>query len=277
MFRIGEFSTIARVSDVLLRHYDDIDLFKPTYVDPANGYRYYSVEQLSVLNRILALRDLGLSLDQIGKLISDNISHDEIQSMLKLKEAQIEQVIEEEYARLRKIRGRLKEIRQEGTLSEHDVVIKSVPEQDYLSLRQTLLRLKDAGPYYYELSEAVLKRNIKGLSYCTAIFHQPAFHTENVDWELGFLLREPFTEIIVLADKREMRVTQLPSIEQMATVVHRGPWSEMHLGFAAIGAWIEVNQFRIAGPGREVYLNLVPPGQDENFVVEVQIPVVKKE
>ena len=55
MFRIGEFSTIARVSSVLLRHYDEMDLFKPSYVNPQNGYRYYSIEQLPRLNRILAL------------------------------------------------------------------------------------------------------------------------------------------------------------------------------------------------------------------------------
>ena len=98
MLKIGEFSTIAGYM-MLLRHYDDLDLFKPHFVDPENGYRYYNIDQLSDLNRILALRDLGFSLDQIGRLVKDNINPDEIQGMLKLKQAQIEQDIAEEQTR----------------------------------------------------------------------------------------------------------------------------------------------------------------------------------
>jgi DNA-binding transcriptional MerR regulator len=78
MFQIGEFSNIARVSGVLLRHYDQIGLFKPAHVNPENGYRYYTIEQLPALNRILALRDLGLALEQIKRLVHDNVSPAEI-------------------------------------------------------------------------------------------------------------------------------------------------------------------------------------------------------
>lgn len=275
MFKIGEFSTVARVSDVLLRHYDDIGLFTPAYVDPTNGYRYYSIEQLPLLNRILALRDLGLSLEQVRTMVRDNISVAEIQGMLKLRAAQIEQVIDEESKRLRRVQGRLKEIRQVGTLSEHDVVIKAVEAQHFLSIRQTLTRIQDASQYYYLLGEAVLKHKVKGLSYCVALFHQPAFHTEHVDWELGYLLKEPTTKIVTLPDERELSLRQLPAVAQMATVIHAGSWSEMHLAFAALGAWIQVNKYHIVGPSREVYLNLVPPEHDETFMVEVQLPISK--
>src|SRR5262245_12572379 len=65
MFRIGEFSRIARVSCRLLRYYDEIGLFTPARIEQASGYRYYSAAQLPRLNRILVLRELGLSLEQI--------------------------------------------------------------------------------------------------------------------------------------------------------------------------------------------------------------------
>ena len=68
MFRIGEFSKIAQVPASLLRYYDDIGLFRPIDCDRDSGYRYYSVEQLTQLNRILALKDLGLSLEQVKHL-----------------------------------------------------------------------------------------------------------------------------------------------------------------------------------------------------------------
>ena len=65
MFLTGEFSKISRVSKRLLHHYDEIGLLKPAHIDPSTGYRYYSANQLSRLNRILALKDLGLSLEQM--------------------------------------------------------------------------------------------------------------------------------------------------------------------------------------------------------------------
>ena len=64
MFRIGEFSKIAQVSGRLLRYYDKLGLFKPIRIDPETGYRYYSAQQLPALNRILALKELGLTLDR---------------------------------------------------------------------------------------------------------------------------------------------------------------------------------------------------------------------
>ena len=91
MFRIGEFSQIARVSGRLLRYYDSLGLLRPVRIDPATGYRYYSADQLPRLNRILALKELGLSLDQIAKMVDDKISPDEIRGMLMLKKAELEQ------------------------------------------------------------------------------------------------------------------------------------------------------------------------------------------
>lgn len=65
MLKIGEFSRLARVPAKTLRYYDEIDLFKPAHYDEDTRYRYYSVEQLPHLYRIVALKGLGLSLDQI--------------------------------------------------------------------------------------------------------------------------------------------------------------------------------------------------------------------
>ena len=78
MFLAGEFSKIAQVSKRQLHFYDEIGLFKPHHIDPETGYRYYSAAQLPELNKILALKELGLSLDQIGRVINDNISAEEI-------------------------------------------------------------------------------------------------------------------------------------------------------------------------------------------------------
>ena len=87
MYSIGEYARIAHVSKRLLRYYDEIGLFQPVKIDSESGYRYYSASQLPELNRILALKDLGLSLNQIQRFVRDDISPTEIQGMLSLKKS----------------------------------------------------------------------------------------------------------------------------------------------------------------------------------------------
>jgi DNA-binding transcriptional MerR regulator len=132
MFLTGEFSQISRVSKRLLQYYDEIELLKPARVDPHTGYRYYSASQLPRLNRILALKDLGLTLDQITGIMQAEVSDEEIHGMLLMKKAELEQTLLEDVQRLRRIEARL----QQNQLSNDalDVVIKSIPAQHFLSV-----------------------------------------------------------------------------------------------------------------------------------------------
>ena len=57
MFKIGDFSKLGQVSVRMLRHYDQLGLLKPGQIDKFTGYRYYAVEQLVRLNRILFFKD----------------------------------------------------------------------------------------------------------------------------------------------------------------------------------------------------------------------------
>jgi len=95
-----------------LRYYDEIGLLKPAQVDRFTGYRYYSEDQLPRLNRILALKDLGLSLEQIGRLLDDDLPPAQLRGMLRLKQAEIQQCVEEEQARLARVEMRLRQIEQ---------------------------------------------------------------------------------------------------------------------------------------------------------------------
>src|SRR5215469_15971707 len=133
MFPIGAFSQLSRVSKRLLQYYDEIGLFKPAHLDPETGYRYYSAKQLPHLNRILALKDLGFSLETIAGMLQADVSDEAIHGMLLLKKAEVEQTVLEELQRLRRIEARLQQNqRSEETLV---VVVKSIPAQLFLSIR----------------------------------------------------------------------------------------------------------------------------------------------
>lgn len=276
MFRIGEFSRIARVSGRLLRYYDSIGLLSPRRIDPATGYRYYAADQLTRLNRILALKDLGLSLEQVAGMVDDKISTDEIRGMLMLRKAQLERSLSEEAARLRHIESRLQQIDEEGALSDYDVVVKSAATQPYLAVRRTFPKMDDAIAMLRDVARAVTARIPDGVRDAMVVVAYSDFEEENLDLEIGFALTRQTSKSVALPDRSEMTMTELPGVDSLATVVRRGPNYQSHLAFGALGLWMEANGYAIAGPSREVFLELpFQRPEQEDAVVEIQFPVTK--
>src|SRR5690242_17656087 len=103
MFKIGDFSKLCRVPTSMLRYYADLGILEPAHIDKFTGYRYYTADQIPPLNRILALRDLGLSLEQIKIMLHEDLPPEEFRGMLRLKRAEIEQHVQEEQARLARV------------------------------------------------------------------------------------------------------------------------------------------------------------------------------
>jgi DNA-binding transcriptional MerR regulator len=126
MFSIGEFARHGRVSVRMLRHYDAIGLLRPASVDPASDYRFYQASQLAELNRVIALKDLGFSLQQVQAILTEQVSAAELRGMLKLRRAEIHAQIEAETARVARVEARLLTIEEEGRIPADGVVIKRV-------------------------------------------------------------------------------------------------------------------------------------------------------
>jgi DNA-binding transcriptional MerR regulator len=100
MLRIGEFARLGRVSIKMLRHYDEIGLLKPSHVDPTSGYRYYGLGQLDRLHRIVALRELGLSLPQVGRVLDERYPPSQGRPLLERLRGEVERRIAKDRARL---------------------------------------------------------------------------------------------------------------------------------------------------------------------------------
>lgn len=69
---IGEISKIVKISTDTLRYYDDINLLKPIMISKQTGYRYYSNSQVTILLKILELKQYGFSLNEIKDILSFN-------------------------------------------------------------------------------------------------------------------------------------------------------------------------------------------------------------
>ena len=66
---IGEMAQIFMISQRTLRLYHDMGLLVPQYIDEKNGYRYYSKSQFQRLEKILQMKSMGLSLQQIKSML----------------------------------------------------------------------------------------------------------------------------------------------------------------------------------------------------------------
>ncbi|MBL8163694.1 MAG: MerR family transcriptional regulator [Anaerolineae bacterium] len=271
MFTVGEFARLGQVSKRLLRYYDEINLFRPDQTDPATGYRYYSAAQMAQLNRILALKELGLSLDQIRRLLADNISVDEMQGMLLLKKAEIERQMQAEMQRIRKIESRLLAVHSAESASPLNVVIKRIPAQPVLSTR-TIVESFDAGlEIFRQIRTALPDRSRYGLCYC--ICHSDDLAEQDMDLELGCLLEMPGHSGLALRGGLHLRLGELPAVASMATIVVQGALETIHTGYAEIGRWAENNHYRLAGVPREVSLQLPTAADGRDLITEIQFPV----
>lgn len=275
MFLIGEFSKIARVSRRMLYYYEEEELLAPAYIDETTGYRYYSASQIPRLNRILALKKLGLTLRQIRRLLDKNISTDEIRGMLTMKKAQLEQQVADELAQIDEIEAHLQQIDVDGSLENYDVILKPIPVQPALMVREIFPDLASCGEGMMEMIEILpSKVDPNNLKYLTIVWHSVAYETENIDAQIGYILNSPMSEKI-MCGSRILEATTLPAIETVASITRLNPTSApVGIYFQQLGNWIEAHNYTIDGSYREVFLEL-KLGKIPEVVIDVQFPVKK--
>jgi DNA-binding transcriptional MerR regulator len=271
MFRIGEFSKIAQVSGRLLRYYEEIGLFSPIYTDKDTGFRYYSAEQMPELNRILALKDLGLSLDQIRRLLDDQISIDEMQGMLLLKKAEIERHLQAELKRIRSIESRLQSIRNAEAHKPINVVIKRIPAQPVLSVRSIVESFETALGLFEQIRAVLPEKNGYGLCFCMC--HSESLVDRDMDLEMGRLVDSDTHLPVPLIESLQLTIRTLPAVETMATTVVKGALETLHTGYTEIGLWAEANGYHFKGHPREITLQAPQRSDGRDLITEIQLPV----
>src|SRR5258707_656639 len=155
MIKIGEFSKLVQVPVATLRYYDQVGLLKPISVDRFTGYRYYSASQLPQLHRILALKGLGFSLEQIGAVLAERVTPEQMRGMLRLRHAQISQQLIEAQSQLVEVEARLQQIEREERLSTYDVMLKQVKPQIIALVRAILPDHHAVGALFGEVYDAL--------------------------------------------------------------------------------------------------------------------------
>lgn len=269
MFRIGEFSKLSQVTVKALRHYDRIGLFQPAQVDSETGYRAYSADQLPRLHRIVALKDLGFTLEQIGHMLDDDVSPDQIRGMLLLRQAELEQQLREDEVRMARVAARLRQIEQDGKMPDYEFTIKQVEPLTVASIREVLPSYEHVGRLFAQLYVDFRRRGLKPAGPPLAIYYDEDFKDRDVDVEAALPLEVDAMPI----DDEDLTIRELPEA-RMVTVMHHGPYDAFSAVYAAFMSWAEFSSFRIVAPNREIYVR--GPGEDiapQDYMTEVQFPV----
>ncbi|TCC65972.1 MerR family transcriptional regulator [Kribbella pittospori] len=269
MFAIGEFARHGRVSIRMVRHYDAIGLLRPAYVDPATGYRSYTAGQLADLNRIVALKDLGFSLEQVRTMVADEISPAELQALLTIRRAELESTVAESYARLAQVESRLRGIAAD--LPTADVVIKDLAAVRLVGLTTTAASFTPADispvvhPLCAELGRRLPHAAVRPSGHLTCLYER-SHETED---EVVVRATVP-AAIDAEGNLNGLDVIDLPAV-RAATLVHRGPIDQVLPAWQALAGWIDDNGHRSSEPARELYLDC--PDDPDGWVTELQEPI----
>ena len=281
MFKIGEFSQLGQVSVRMLRHYDKLGLLNPEHTDPFTGYRYYKLDQLPRLNRILALKDLGLSLDEIARLLESNLELEQLEGMLLMKQAQIQQNIQEEQQRLARVASRLRQIKQEDEPSPYEIVLKTIDPVYIVGKRQVVPTLDDMKAYrcggFDVLYDWLRLFQVETSGYEMVIYHMQEFVEENIDMELALPLGADAVTELQDRCSDDVYIRDVQSPFPMATTVHYGSIMDIPSAIIALGQWVVENDYHFAGAVQELHLSGSEQRMTDydNIVFEFQIPVSK--
>jgi DNA-binding transcriptional MerR regulator len=271
MFSIGEFAQHGRVSVRMLRHYDAIGLLRPACVDPVTGYRSYQASQLAQLNRVIALKDLGFTLQQVQEIMAEQVSAAELRGMLRLRRAEIQSRIDAETSRLARVEARLATIEDEARVPVDGVVIKGLAPVRVAELAGV------AGSYEPEAITPVIQP-----LYCDLWQRMASAPVTAAGPAMAYYEDAPASDgaIVVHAavpvaggtdGDHGFAVVDMAEVDRAAVIIHRGSMDDVLPAVQALARWIDASGYRAAGYAREVTLEWSP--DPDRWVTELQQPI----
>ena len=273
MFTIGDFARHGQVSVRMLRHYDTTELLRPARVDPASGYRFYEAAQLARLNRIVALKDLGFTLEQVAAMLDEQVSAEQLRGMLRLRQAELQSAIAADTSRLAQVEARLRIIEMEGTMPAEDVQVKRIPPVRVAELTAIAASLEPAaiGPVIQPLYQDLGRRlhDAKLAPVGPAI----AYYEDGPDGD-GVLVHAALPVNADPGGGAGFDIKDLPEVAQAATILHRGSMDNVMATIQTLARWIDENGHRSTGYPRELYLEC-SDNQDQ-WVTELQEPITSR-
>lgn len=264
-YKIGMFANMNRVTIKTLRYYAEKNLLNPVYVDEENGYRYYEASQIADLHKILALRGMGFSIEDIRCIIHG----EEEKTLLQRKKQEILKEIAALTAKLAEVESYL--CQKDSALSQ-PVLIKKIPEVTVCTMERKIKSYDELFDLMPEMGEEMEQLGCicAKPEYCFTRYMEQGFKENDILVEVCQSVTEK------KEDSDKVRFITLPEVE-VACIFHKGSYDDFHKSYAVILDFIEENGYEICGNIRENYIDGVwNKDTTEEWLSEIQIPVRKR-
>lgn len=268
MLTIGDFARLGELSVRMLRHYDALGLLTPVRVDEYSGYRYYDVAQLGRLNRLLALKDLGLSLEQVRTILDHEVDADELRGMLRLRQAELAERLKADTLRLADVERRLRIIEKEGVMSDLEFVSKSMPSLLTAQLATTVTAMTEIPAFLSSAFPRLVEASGRPDGWSV-----PSIATySGDDTSMRVTANFPVTAEGQFDGLEGVEIVELPAFATALTVVHHGDMASIGASWQALVQRVTELGHELTGPCREVYLHTSMRADQSDWVTELQQP-----
>ena len=261
MYSIGHFSLILKVSTRTLRHYDEIGLLKPSFVSKENNYRYYEKDQINSAKYIIKLKESGLGLEEIRKIILNNNSDNFKETIEKrLKN------IEEEIQKLLNMKDDLSKLLKEGQINnkqhlwDHSNIKIVMKEEICVISKRVKINIRNVGEVIGLLYEEINKHGLKITGGHVIKYYDLEYDSDNADVEVS----------IPVEQRKESKVkfNHIPAGRYvMASSDSIREKGDTH---AMIIDWMQLNNYETDGEPLEQYSIKYDQGK---FKIDVYYPI----
>lgn len=273
MLSIGEFSNICKVSTKTLRYYAEIGLLLPDEINPENGYRYYSIEQLETMLFINRLKSYNFSLEEIKTILeSEELQDEKLYLELTRKKKEIEKQVQEFEKTLDQLNTDLTNLKQGKSIMSYmesiDIQLVEVPMMYLLSIRKMVHEHEVAEEYGNCFRKLFRKTQVDKLTVLAppmVLFHSEEFSPFGLDIEFAIPVKEYVT------GTRDF----YPGL-CLKTVLN-GSYSDLSSVYTKQREWAEKEGYESSNALYEVYVT-DPSGvsQESDLITEIYYPVKKK-
>lgn len=269
---IGRFARLTGLTVRAVRHYGELEILLPAYVDPSTGYRYFAPDQIADALLIKRLRSVELGLDDIRAVIErDDPSFTRARLVRhRAKMAELAATTEQILATLQRfIEGEEELVPSAARDIKDDVQIKEVPACPVLVIRERAAL--DAAPEvilgaFQEIGEFLEQAGARPASTPLLICPYPD--------EDGLMELEIACPIEAeIAGRGRIENATLPACTVVA-YVHRGAYDELDRSYRALETLLLRQRRELAGAPREIYLTRPQDVPDPNdWLTEIQFPI----
>lgn len=271
-FSIGELSSYQNISKQTLIFYDKIGLFRPAYVDPGNGYRYYSASQLDELDTILILKKCGLSLQAIKELLE----HYTTESSLRVLTQQV-QVLDRQMEELRMVRSRLAQrcvqLERAGLHREGG----DQPRVEKLPAQLLLIRPVEPPFTLREISIATKQCFAQAFQEQLPIYFQSGVTVPLERIRAGRYTEASAAFLPIEGTDRAENLLQLPE-GLGASIYHRGDYPSIGRSYRRLLEFCQAEKLEIRSDSYEFCINdYITTGDESEYLTKIVFYVERKE